>query len=147
MSFRKNPAQQMSLFDTTYNLTEREKKALLTMPVKRTDHKGRRLREGESQRKNLLYQFRYTDENGNRVVSRTPTETKTYRFNEGRHASASLPHAFYSNPYTGPIKKAQKSPIAVLTSFFQYIIIKVSSYNRDFLLDRRYTFPADPAHH
>ena len=28
MSFRKNPAQQMSLFDTTYNLTEREKKAL-----------------------------------------------------------------------------------------------------------------------
>ena len=82
-----------------------------------------------------------------RVVSRTPTETKTYRFNEGRHASASLPHAFYSNPYTGPIKKAQKSPIAVLTSFFQYIIIKVSSYNRDFLLDRRYTFPADPAHH
>ena len=66
MSFRKNPAQQMSLFDTTYNLTEREKKALLTMPVKRTDHKGRRLREGESQRKNLLYQFRYTDENGKR---------------------------------------------------------------------------------
>ncbi|MEE3472782.1 MAG: integrase DNA-binding domain-containing protein, partial [Butyrivibrio hungatei] len=38
----------------------------LTMPVKRTDHKGRRLREGESQRKNLLYQFRYTDENGKR---------------------------------------------------------------------------------
>ena len=36
------------------------------MPVKRTDHKGRRLREGESQRKNLLYQFRYTDENGKR---------------------------------------------------------------------------------
>ena len=28
MSFRKNPAQQMSLFDSTYNLTEREKKAL-----------------------------------------------------------------------------------------------------------------------
>lgn len=87
------------------------------------------------------------DPSADRVVSRTPTETKTYRFNEGRHASASLPHAFYSNPYTGPIKKAQKSPIAVLTSFFQYIIIKVSSYNRDFLLDRRYTFPADPAHH
>ena len=36
------------------------------MPVKRTDHKGRRLREGESQRKNLLYQYRYTDENGKR---------------------------------------------------------------------------------
>ena len=36
------------------------------MPVKRTDHKGRRLREGESQRKYLLYQFRYTDENGKR---------------------------------------------------------------------------------
>ena len=33
------------------------------------------------------------------------------------------------------------------TEVFQYIIIKVSSYNRDFLLDRRYTFPADPAHH
>ncbi len=28
MSFRKNPAQQMSLFDTTYNLTECEKRAL-----------------------------------------------------------------------------------------------------------------------
>ena len=57
MSFRKNPAQQMSLFDTTYNLTEREKKALLTMPVKRTDHKGRRLREGESQKKIYCISF------------------------------------------------------------------------------------------
>ena len=38
------------------------------MPVKRTDHKGRRLREGESQRKNLLYQYRYTDENGKRCT-------------------------------------------------------------------------------
>ena len=36
------------------------------MPVKRKDHKGRVLREGESQRKNLLYQYRYTDEDGKR---------------------------------------------------------------------------------
>jgi len=38
------------------------------MPAKRTDHKGRRLRQGESQRKNLLYQYRYTDEAGKRCT-------------------------------------------------------------------------------
>lgn len=36
------------------------------MPEKRKDHKGRVLRRGESQRKDLLYQFRYTDEKGKR---------------------------------------------------------------------------------
>ena len=38
------------------------------MPAKRTDHKGRRLRQGESQRKYLLYQYRYTDEAGKRCT-------------------------------------------------------------------------------
>ncbi len=34
------------------------------MSEKRKDHKGRILRTGESQRKNLLYQYRYTDNRG-----------------------------------------------------------------------------------
>ena len=38
------------------------------MPAKRTDHKGRRLRQGESQGKYLLYQYRYTDEAGKRCT-------------------------------------------------------------------------------
>ncbi len=36
------------------------------MPTKRKDHKGRVLRTGESQRKDLRYQFRYTDSFGKR---------------------------------------------------------------------------------
>lgn len=38
----------------------------LTMSEKRKDHKGRLLRTGESQRKDLTYQFRYTDVTGKR---------------------------------------------------------------------------------
>ncbi len=34
---------------------------------KRKDNKGRVLREGESQRKDLMYRYRYTDKNGKRV--------------------------------------------------------------------------------
>ena len=44
------------------------------MPVKRKDHKGRVLREGESQRKNLLYQYRYTDEDGNQHAERLTSD-------------------------------------------------------------------------
>lgn len=36
------------------------------MPEKRKDNKGRVLRTGESQRKDLLYQYRYTDIRGKR---------------------------------------------------------------------------------
>lgn len=36
------------------------------MSEQRTDHKGRILRTGESQRKDLTYQFRYTDVTGKR---------------------------------------------------------------------------------
>lgn len=38
----------------------------LTMSEKRKDHKGRLLRTGESQRKDLTYQYRYTDVTGKR---------------------------------------------------------------------------------
>ena len=34
------------------------------MSQKRKDHKGRILKEGESQRKDLIYQYRYTDGKG-----------------------------------------------------------------------------------
>ena len=43
------------------------------MSEKRRDNKGRILREGESQRKNLTYMYRYTDENGNRQTLYAPT--------------------------------------------------------------------------
>ena len=36
------------------------------MATRRKDHKGRVLNAGESQRKNLTYQYRYTDANGER---------------------------------------------------------------------------------
>ena len=36
------------------------------MSEKRKDHKGRILRTGESQRKDLIYQYRYTDARGKR---------------------------------------------------------------------------------
>lgn len=36
------------------------------MSEKRKDNKGRTLRTGESQRKNLIYQYRYTDIRGKR---------------------------------------------------------------------------------
>ena len=36
------------------------------MSEKRKDHKGRILRTGESQRKDLIYQYRYTDIRGKR---------------------------------------------------------------------------------
>lgn len=41
-------------------------KELFTMSEKRRDNKGRILRTGESQRKDLLYQYRYTDLGGKR---------------------------------------------------------------------------------
>lgn len=44
------------------SITERS----LTMSEKRKDHKGRILRTGESQRKDLIYQYRYTDIRGKR---------------------------------------------------------------------------------
>lgn len=37
------------------------------MSSKRKDHKGRVLKDGESQRKDLMYRYRYTDLNGKRV--------------------------------------------------------------------------------
>ena len=36
------------------------------MSEKQQDHKGRILKTGESQRKNLIYQYRYTDTRGKR---------------------------------------------------------------------------------
>ena len=44
------------------SITERS----LTMSEKRKDNKGRILRTGESQRKDLIYQYRYTDIRGKR---------------------------------------------------------------------------------
>ena len=44
------------------SITERS----LTMSEKRKDHKGRILRTGESRRKDLIYQYRYTDIRGKR---------------------------------------------------------------------------------
>ena len=38
------------------------------MSNKRRDHKGKVLKEGESQRKDLMYRYRYTDLNGKRVT-------------------------------------------------------------------------------
>lgn len=38
------------------------------MMGKRTDNKGRKLKDGESQRKDGMYQFRYTDSDGNRKI-------------------------------------------------------------------------------
>lgn len=38
------------------------------MSEKRKDHKGRILRAGESQRKNLIYQYRYIDIQGKRQI-------------------------------------------------------------------------------
>lgn len=42
------------------------------MSEKRRDHKGRILRTGESQRKDLLYQYRYTDTQGKRQTVYSP---------------------------------------------------------------------------
>lgn len=44
------------------SITERR----MTMSEKRKDNKGRILRTGESQRKDLIYQYRYTDIRGKR---------------------------------------------------------------------------------
>ncbi len=48
------------------------------MPVKRKDHRGRILKEGESQRKDLVYQYRYTDNHGKRryVYAKDITELR-----------------------------------------------------------------------
>lgn len=43
------------------------------MSDKRRDHKGRILRTGESQRKDLLYQYRYTDAHRKRITIYAPT--------------------------------------------------------------------------
>lgn len=45
----------------------------LTMSAKRKDKKGRVLRTGESQRKDLTYQYRYTDSSGKRHTVYAPT--------------------------------------------------------------------------
>ncbi len=42
------------------------------MSEKRRDHKGRVLRTGESQRKDLIYQYRYTDARGKRQSVYSP---------------------------------------------------------------------------
>ena len=43
------------------------------MSAKRKDKKGRVLRTGESQRKDLTYQYRYTDSGGKRHAVYAPT--------------------------------------------------------------------------
>lgn len=43
------------------------------MAQKRKDNKGRNLRTGESQRKDLTYQYRYTDGSGKRKCVYAPT--------------------------------------------------------------------------
>ena len=43
------------------------------MSTKRKDHKGRILKTGESQRKDLIYQYRYTDFRGKRQTVYAPT--------------------------------------------------------------------------
>ena len=43
------------------------------MSEKRRDNKGRILRTGESQRKDLLYQYRYTDHSGKRITVYAPS--------------------------------------------------------------------------
>lgn len=43
------------------------------MAGKRKDHKGRVLKTGESQRKDLLYQYRYTNPSGKRITVYAPT--------------------------------------------------------------------------
>ena len=43
------------------------------MSAKRKDKKGRVLRTGESQRKDLTYQYRYTDSSGKRHTVYAPT--------------------------------------------------------------------------
>lgn len=43
------------------------------MSEKRRDNKGRILRTGESQRKDLLYQYRYTDRSGKRITVYAPS--------------------------------------------------------------------------
>lgn len=52
----------MSLSIKALSITERS----LTMSEKRRDNKGRLLRTGESQRKDLTYEYRYTDATGKR---------------------------------------------------------------------------------
>ena len=48
-----------------------------TMPQKRKDNKGRVLKTGESQRKDLIYQYRYTDIRGKRQTIYAP-DLKTH---------------------------------------------------------------------
>ncbi len=54
------------------------------------DHKGRKLRKGESQRKNGMYQFRYTDCNGERKTIYSWKLTTLDKVPEGKKDSKSL---------------------------------------------------------
>ena len=65
----------------------------LTMSAKRKDKKGRVLRTGESQRKDLTYQYRYTDSSGKRHTVYAPTldglREKEKEINSAENAGAS----------------------------------------------------------
>ena len=65
----------------------------LTMSAKRKDKKGRVLRTGESQRKDLTYQYRYTDSGGKRHTVYAPTldglREKEKEINSTENAGAS----------------------------------------------------------
>ena len=63
------------------------------MSAKRKDKKGRVLRTGESQRKDLTYQYRYTDSSGKRHTVYAPTldglREKEKEINSAENAGAS----------------------------------------------------------
>ena len=60
------------------------------MSEKRKDNKGRILRTGESQRKDLIYQYRYTDIRGKRQTVYS-SDLKELRENQ-RHSTAGTLH-------------------------------------------------------
>lgn len=67
---------------------------------KRKDHKGRILQKGESQRKNLTYQYRYTNIYGSRITVYAP-DLKTLREKEREILKSQLDGTAYSaNKYT-----------------------------------------------
>lgn len=49
------------------------RKELIQMSGKRRDNRGRILKTGENQRKDLIYQYRYTDNYGKRRTVYDPT--------------------------------------------------------------------------
>ena len=57
------------------------------MSEKRKDHKGRILRTGESQRKDLIYQYRYTDIQGKRQTIYSDVYKRQYVLIPGKEDS------------------------------------------------------------